>query len=313
MVEVLNRLGRARWRQRLDTFPATIGRSPACTLIVDERDISATHARVVRGEDGTLAVEDAGSANGVHVGKQKVPRVVLGQKTEVRLGSVRLRFLSADAPVEKTFVGAPPGGDRWAWLCVLCVPMLIFQPVVERAIAYAWALNIAQQIYSGLTVAVTVAVWAFSWALATHIFQGTFRFLEHLAIATASLLSIAVTSSIVLPVLGFALDVPGAAIIAGQLLGSLIAVAMLAGHIGRVTNLDPWRTRAIAFGVVGTFVLLFVVQQIAEEQKPSAEIPINGVVMPPGWLLREPQAPDALFGQLKDLKEDVDELREDKR
>jgi hypothetical protein len=312
MVEVLNRLGRARWRQRLDNFPATIGRSPASTVIVDERDVSATHARVVRAEDGTLSVEDAGSSNGMHVGGNKVPRVVLGQRTEIRLGSVRLRFVSADAPVEKTFVGKPPSSSKWAVLAGVAVPMLVVQPIVERALGYAWALNVAQQIYSGLTVAVTAAVWAFTWALATRIFQGTFRFLEHLAVATLSLVAISVVTSIVLPVFGFALNVPNGGVVASQAAGSLIAVGMLAGHITRVTNLDPWRTRGIALGVVGTFVLLYVVQQIAEEQKPSSELPVQGVVMPPGWQWRGEGSTDALFGQLNGLKEDVDRLREDK-
>lgn len=313
MVEVLNRLGRARWRQRLDTFPATIGRSPACTVIVDERDISATHARVVRGDDGTLALEDAGSSNGLHVGKARVPRVELGQRTEVRLGSVRLRFLAADAPVEKTYVGPAPRPARWAALAGCCVPLLVVQPLLERAVAHAWALNVAQQISSGLTVAVTAATWAFTWALATRIFQGTFRFLEHLAIGTASILGIALFTGMFLPTLGFALDVPGATTVAGYLAGGVITTLMLGGHLSRVTSLGPWKSRGIAAGVVGTFALLFVVQKIAEDQKPSSELPVAGVVMPPGWLLSQGKGADALFGQLEGLKEDVDALRADRR
>jgi hypothetical protein len=93
----------------------------------------------------------------------------------------------------------------------------------------------------------------------------------------------------------------------------LIATAMLGGHIFRVTSLGPWKSRGISAGVVATFALLFVVQQIAEAQKPSSQIPVAGVVMPPGWLLRQGQGADALFSQLDGLKEDVDELRDDKR
>lgn len=313
MVEVLNRLGRARWRQRLDTFPATIGRSPACTVIVDERDISATHARVVRGEDGTLAVEDAGSSNGIHVGKTRVPRVVLSKRTEVRLGTVRLRFLSADAPVEKTYVGPAPRSSQWALLAVFSVPLLVTQPLIERAVAYAWAPNVAQQIYSGLMLGVVAAGWAFTWAVSTHTFQGTLRFVEHLAITALALLGMSLMSGIVLPVLGFAFDAPRAATVVSQVIGGLIVAAMLGAHITRVTSLGPWKSRAIGLGVAGTMAVIFVVQQIAEEQKPSSELPISGVVMPPGWLLPQGQGPDALFSQLDALREDVDALREDRR
>ena len=193
------------------------------------------------------------------------------------------------------------------------MPLLVAQPILERAVAYAWALNLAQQVYSGLTVAVTAAVWAFTWALATRIFHGTFRFLEHLAIAAVSLLGIAVLSSLILPTLGFAINFPQLSSIGGPIVGGVIATMMLGGHIARVTNLGPWKSRAISLGVVGTFALLFVVNQIAEEQKPSSELPVAGVVMPPGWLLRQGGSSDALFSQLDSLREDVDALREDKR
>lgn len=309
MVEVLNRLGRARWRQRLDAFPATIGRSPACTVIVDERDISATHARVVRDADGSLVVEDAGSSNGLHLGKTRVPRVVLGQKIELRLGSVRLRFLSADAPVEKTYVGPPPGAGHWGKLAAASLPLLALEPLGERALSYAWALNVAQQVYSGLTLALTCCVWAFTWALATRIFQGHFRFVEHLAVAAAALVGMALLTGMVLPIVGFSLNVPRAASYLGQLSGGVICIAALAAHLVRATQIGPWRARAIGAGVVGAFAVLYVVQQIAEAQRPSTELPVQGVVMPPGWLLRSAQPADALFEQLDGLKADVDALR----
>jgi hypothetical protein len=160
---------------------------------------------------------------------------------------------------------------------------------------------------------VAAAAWAFTWAVSTHTFQGTLRFVEHLAITAAALLAMSWMSGLVLPTLGFAFDVPRAATVLSQVTGGLIVAALLGAHLTRVTSLGPWKSRAIGLGVAGTFAVIFVVQQIAEEQKPSSELPVSGVVMPPGWLLPQGQSADALFSQLDGLREDVDALREDKR
>ena len=67
---------------------ATIGRSRSCTIQVDDKNVSRTHARFeVR--DGTMYMRDAGSRNGLLVNGQTC--------TEKKLESGESRFFGTGA------------------------------------------------------------------------------------------------------------------------------------------------------------------------------------------------------------------------
>jgi hypothetical protein len=55
----------------------TIGRSPGCTVVIDDHYVSSVHSRIFR-RDGSWMVEDSGSTNGTYLNKRKVtgPTVV---------------------------------------------------------------------------------------------------------------------------------------------------------------------------------------------------------------------------------------------
>ena len=59
-----------------------IGRSPECTLVLDDEFSSGRHARIFPGQGGWL-VEDLGSRNGTFLGGQK-----LTSTAPVAIGSV---------------------------------------------------------------------------------------------------------------------------------------------------------------------------------------------------------------------------------
>lgn len=55
----------------------TIGRSPGCTVVIDDHYVSSVHSRIFR-RDGSWMIEDSGSTNGTYLNKRKVtgPTVV---------------------------------------------------------------------------------------------------------------------------------------------------------------------------------------------------------------------------------------------
>ena len=70
----------------LGTTPATIGRSPTCTLVLEDDYASGRHARVFP-EDGGWWVEDLGSTNGTFVNGERISAPVeLTQGMQVRIG-----------------------------------------------------------------------------------------------------------------------------------------------------------------------------------------------------------------------------------
>ena len=76
----------------LGEAPITVGRSPDCTLPVDDEYVSTRHARLVP-RDGQWWVEDLGSTNGTYVGNERITRAVpVGAKSRVRLGKTVLEL-----------------------------------------------------------------------------------------------------------------------------------------------------------------------------------------------------------------------------
>ena len=68
-----------------------VGSDPACGLALDDRYVSARHARITAA-GGEVAIEDLGSTNGTRVGAVRVERATLAPGSEVVLGTTRLRL-----------------------------------------------------------------------------------------------------------------------------------------------------------------------------------------------------------------------------
>lgn len=62
----------------------TLGRDPACDLVLDDPLISRKHARIVE-KGGSFFFDDLESANGTYVGGEQVPRVELTVGTEIEI------------------------------------------------------------------------------------------------------------------------------------------------------------------------------------------------------------------------------------
>ena len=82
----------------LPALRATLGRDPACDLVLDDASVSRRHAQVAR-EAGGFSLTDLGSSGGTFVGDERVtaPRLLL-DGDRVRLGGLELRFDAGDPP-----------------------------------------------------------------------------------------------------------------------------------------------------------------------------------------------------------------------
>jgi pSer/pThr/pTyr-binding forkhead associated (FHA) protein/tRNA A-37 threonylcarbamoyl transferase component Bud32 len=75
----------------------------------DDSEVSRRHARISRGEDGTITVEDLGSANGTYVNGERLSGGrALQVGDSVRIGSTTLQLLEEGAEPATTLSATPP-------------------------------------------------------------------------------------------------------------------------------------------------------------------------------------------------------------
>ena len=74
--------------------PVLVGRAPECEIRSNDPLVSRKHARLYAGQDGTLFIEDLGSANGVFVGPNRVQISSIPMGAVVVVGSLRFRQLA---------------------------------------------------------------------------------------------------------------------------------------------------------------------------------------------------------------------------
>ncbi len=306
IVEVLSRWGQVRSRHRLATFPATLGRAPTCDVILDEADVSATHARLVRLDDGALALEDAGSTNGVRVHGRRVPRVTLRDRTDVRLGSAHLRIVSTAAPAEKTVTFRLSRLDRPS-TALVAFGWLAAQVVLDEAGLAAVRVRGVDVLETLVGLTVFCGAWAFAWSLASRVAQGHFRYLGHLTAAMFALATITLTVEVLAPAAGFALRL---GLMGRWAVGFLFAAAVAAWtlyhHLARVTSWSSRRLVTVAVALCAAGGLVLLVPQWSRVSRYSAELPHPGKSFPPALLVGPATTPAAVVEELGALAAEVD-------
>ena len=70
----------------------TIGRSPECSIFLDDVTVSREHAEILAGGQG-FRIRDSGSLNGTYVNRVRVDAVDLRNGDEIQIGKYRFKFV----------------------------------------------------------------------------------------------------------------------------------------------------------------------------------------------------------------------------
>ena len=70
----------------------TVGRSPECSIYLDDVTVSREHVEILRGGQG-FRIRDAGSLNGTYVNRVRVDAVDLRNGDEIQIGKYRFKFV----------------------------------------------------------------------------------------------------------------------------------------------------------------------------------------------------------------------------
>lgn len=310
-LEVLDSRHRVRERVRVDSFPATIGRSYENDVILDDNFVCPRHAQVVRMEDGSFVVEDLGSVNGLFrpKGRNRLTRLSLVPGDAFRVGRTTVRFCTPDQQIADTSVDGGSGMLR-----------VVDRPLTAAAVMLAGIAVLGNAVFLSsyddvngmdflvglIIVGMALAFWAGFWAVGTRIVSSRFRFLQHIGWASA-LCALAYLADTVFGYISFALSSDAIGWVVVTPLFLILAWLFLYGHLSLASTLTK-KTKHIIVGVImGGIATLGMLGAYAESTTFSSHLVYDGTLKPISVRLVRARSADSFFADLEDLKRNADE------
>lgn len=314
-LEVVDRRGNPLYRYRLDTFPATIGRSYRNTVILADRYVSPEHAVITQDELGTLWVEDRASDNGLFHDNERIQQMVLGPGTRFRVGRTIFQVCTPDQAVEPVLREMEPargmlrhlGTRSGSWL-IIAITLVVM--MIDLYLKSYSRVTILQLLAQSLGIMSLILVWAGAWAFVNRLVTQRFAFLQHLALASTA----AIVLILLQGVAGYLefFFAPVRLLEWMETVGKVLFLAtLLYGHlsiIGAVAHARRW----FFAGAVSVLIFGFVaLNNYAEDgwYNPAAQRPAQ--LKPIGAGLLRTVDMDTFLRDAKTLKSAVDSLADD--
>ncbi len=306
-VEILGRHGDVLARHRSDGIETRIGRAYDNDVVLDDPTVAPHHLRVWRDDDGHLAAEDLGTANGIYVDDRgPLRRVSVDGDRPLRLGRTLVRIREASHAVEPER-RAVPVGHAWGRALLLAVALIALETFLawlgettERKAAH-YVLPL------GILVFLTLA-WTSGWAILSRIFAGHARFERHLVIALSALLVFSLLDELVdAAAFAFSWRVLADYAYVGAW---LLLAALCFFHLREIAPLHLRLKAAVAFGLGLSAIAAQTLAQ--SELRPwSARQTYLHDLKPPFMRVVAPEDGAAFFDGAGRLKARLDRARKD--
>ena len=312
----------SRTRHWLNGQMLTIGRGLANDVVLDDPYVDGNHARVVLDEQGIARVEDLGSVNGLVVSGQRLVGPAVVRSGEVlRLGRTNIRFRDPNEAVSPALVDSPHPATSVAtseWRTWLSVPTTL-RARLSIALVTLFAIGVSAWLDSSsrsvandivsltLGIGAFLALWAGLWSVASRIIIHQFRFIGHLAVASAAVFA-ALTWDVAESWLIFFF--PDAGIVSAlSFIGTAVWIAALvAGHLSLASTLPrrrQWRVSAIvAVTVMGISALSALTKDDSFSDVPK----YPAILKPIAAGLIPTKSIDQFEATTRQIKKEVDQL-----
>lgn len=307
VIEVLGRDGQVRQVQRITRWPARIGRSPLCEVVLDDPHLAAEHAQLQWEEAGGASLLLSPSLNGGWMGERRLSSgdsAVLSHTASFQLGATQMRWRSNDQalapelPLQQHQQRAAKVGAAWVpallalWLCLLWFDQWSGLNPGSPWVDYSSAV---------LGPLVMVLAWAALWSLVTQLFQHRFPFVTHLRRALIGATGLHLIA-FVLPLLAFALSWPRLMVLDAVVFACGVA-ALLWWHASLVW---PRARRWLALAAMSALVTLLVLTVARRQEQQYWLGPAYLSALPPPALrLVEPKSPQSLIDALRPLEAEL--------
>jgi Inner membrane component of T3SS, cytoplasmic domain len=305
-IEVLSRHRQVVSRHRWIGNEVRIGRAYDNDIIIDDPHTAPHHLLIRAGEDAPLVAEDLGSANGLYLdrNRRRHDRVTLDGETLLRIGHTYLRVRRADHTVAPERV-VTRTSRHWPLMLGLALG------TVAIRMTALWLDETGEPVPSRyleplLMLIAAAILWAGVWAILARIFAEQTRFERHLLIALGGLFGYTLYSESD-QFLAFAFSWPALAAFDYVAIWCVLAAVCFL-HLRQIA---PSRPFAKAAGLLVLMAIAITVQTVVQRED-GATPPQTAYLrhlLPPGFHLAPLRSEDAFFGDVRELKGEIDKDR----
>ncbi|HYD47245.1 MAG TPA: FHA domain-containing protein [Terriglobales bacterium] len=319
VVEILDRRGRLKERQRLASLPATLGRSYACEVILDDPFVSPEHLRVEQRDERLVAV-DLGTTNGTRLAtdNRRITEIELDGDLGLRLGETVVRLRTASAPIAPALPLRRVSVDRGRWqvggrLALAWLIAMTLAVMTEYLATYEElrAVALVSQVTSTTSI---LLAWSGLWAISNRIVTHRFHFLEHCLNATFWAIFFLLIQQ-VSGYVAFALALDEAVTAATWMVNGALFGGMLYGHLELCSSMPRPRVAATAFGIAASLTLLSALATVVDYlQGPQWDFMVRfrNELKPPMFRLADSETVESFFADTRELKQRIDALAKEK-
>lgn len=323
LIELLERDGRVRRAIPIERWPATLGRSFDCDVVIDDPHVAAHHATIVQaapagegpgdegGEPGAplLLLRVEATRNGVQLGPRTlvegevVPLPLLGEAWQ--LGATRLRVRLPGDPIEpERPLGLAATGARPSVTAMSALGLWALV-LAEHGVDLDPGATLGDWLVPLLAFPAALVGWCVLWGIASKLLQHRFEFWAHFSIIVKGLLLIAVLD-LLLPLLAYSLSWEWLSRTSPEV-SLLIAAATLYRHGMLALPLRPW---VLASGMAACLALGVTVMAIINVQRTDRVFPepYLATLAPPAFRLAPGVSVKEFVSESQALKERVDAL-----
>ena len=307
VIEVLGRDGQVRSVHKIERWPARIGRSPGCEVVLDDSHLAAEHAELLWTPEEGPALRLLPSLNGGWLGERRLragDAAALSGPALFQLGATQMRWrsaadpLPAELPLQAHQLRALKQPAFWLpALLVFWLALLGFEQWLSLDPGAPWVAY-ASPVLGPLAA---VLAWAAIWALVTQLFQHRFPFTSHLRRVLVGISGLQLVGWS-LGLLAFAFSWPRLMVLESMLVPAG-GVALLWWHASLVWPRAK-RTLALVLGglLIGGLVLTAARRQEQQHWFGPAYL---SVLPPPGLRLVAAKPPSALIDGLRPLQAEL--------
>ena len=288
-----------------------IGRGYDNDVVLDDPFIAPRHLRIVREADGSLVVEDLGSANGMFVDqdRRRAARAVIDGRRTIRIGRTRLRVRQAgDAVAAERIEHARK--QLWPIAAALALAVLGTE-LLTMWLRATTEQQVTDYVAPLLGICAVVAVWAAVWAVMSRIFSGRARFQRHLVIALFGVLALWVVNELTSHA-AFALS-QRAFVAYRYVVLWLLAAFICFLHLRQLSSREAARAHLKLKATAVIMVALGAIGMQALSQWESSRNSDRQVFLrelkPPALRLARSDTPAAFLARIERLKGELDESR----